>query len=213
MDLFDLLTEAPEERTRRLRREASARYRAKNLDARRNQSREYMARKRAEDPAWVKANNDRYLSAYPERWKARKHAYYLANKEKWAPHLIRYKTENPEKYRAAIEAWRARNPDKVKAFQRKSAARPARKAKNAARQMIRHTRKLRATPPWADPAIIATYYEMAAFLTAETGEKWEVDHIVPLISKVVCGLHCETNLQVMPASENRRKGNRYWPGL
>lgn len=217
LDLFDLFIPGPietaEEWTRRRRRESSALYRAKNLEARRAQSREYMARKRREDPEWVKANNDRYLAAYPERWKPKKHAYYQANKEKWAPHFLRYKTENPERYKAAIVAWGKRNPEKIKAYGRKSAAKPERKAKNAARQMLRHVRKLQTTPSWADPKAIAGFYELAALYTAETGEKWEVDHIVPLISDRVCGLHCEANLQVLTASENRRKGNRYWPNM
>lgn len=46
-----------------------------------------------------------------------------------------------------------------------------------------------------------------------TGIKHDVDHVVPLRSKLVCGLHNEFNLAVIPASENRSKGNRYWPGM
>jgi hypothetical protein len=197
------------ERTRRLARERNARYRAKNLEKRRAWTRDYMARKREEDPEWVKANNDRYLEKYPERWKPRKHAYYLRNKEKWAPHAERYKAENPEKYRAAIENWRKRNPEKVKAAQSKSKSRPEAKARNSARQMRRHATKLNATPPWANHAIIQEIYDFANFMTRTTGEKWEVDHIYPLISDTICGLHCEFNLQVIPKSMNARKSNKW----
>ena len=46
-----------------------------------------------------------------------------------------------------------------------------------------------------------------------TGFNWEVDHVVPLISKKVCGLHKWTNFAVIPASVNRSKQNTYWPDM
>ena len=48
----------------------------------------------------------------------------------------------------------------------------------------------------------------------ETTEiKWEVDHIVPIKSKIVCGLHTEQNLRIVPRRVNRSKNNRYWPQM
>lgn len=167
-----------------------------------------MARKRAEDPAWVKANNDRYLAKYPERLKARKHAYYLKNKANWAFFNERYRTANPEKCATAIAAWGKRNPEKRKAYDAKSNTRPERKAKNSARQMRRHVAKISATPPWANLDAIQEVYDFAAFMTRETGERWEVDHIYPLTSDRLCGLHCEFNLQVITKSQNCRKSNK-----
>lgn len=38
-------------------------------------------------------------------------------------------------------------------------------------------------------------------------------HVVPLRHRLVCGLHCEANLRAVPASCNRAKSNRYWPGM
>ena len=42
-----------------------------------------------------------------------------------------------------------------------------------------------------------------------TGFKWNVDHIVPLKGKIVCGLHVWNNFQVIPKIDNILKGNSY----
>src|SRR6185369_7907728 len=66
----------------------------------------------------------------------------------------------------------------------------------------------RATPAWANSEAINAFYLEAARRTAQSGEKHHVDHIIPLRGKNVCGLHVETNLQVLLASENMAKHNR-----
>ena len=75
----------------------------------------------------------------------------------------------------------------------------------------RRASKLNATPKWlteSDNLLINCKYSLAKMLSRETGIQYHVDHIVPLKSKVVCGLHVPWNLQVIPATENLRKSNR-----
>jgi hypothetical protein len=87
---------------------------------------------------------------------------------------------------------------------------PARVNANQAR---RNASKLQATPAWANEFFIEEAYELAQLRTKATGFQWHVDHIVPLRSKFVCGLHVESNLQVIPAVENCIKSNKYWPDM
>lgn len=73
----------------------------------------------------------------------------------------------------------------------------------------RRAAKLRATPSWANAAAIKTIYEEAKRLSILTGIPHHVDHIIPLQGSLVCGLHVENNLQILTASENSRKKNRF----
>ena len=66
-----------------------------------------------------------------------------------------------------------------------------------------------ATPDWANKEKIKEIYKQAVKLTESTGIRYEVDHIIPLTNKLVCGLHNEFNLQILPMSENRLKNNKF----
>lgn len=72
---------------------------------------------------------------------------------------------------------------------------------------------LSAMPKWASAEAICRVYEDARELTKKTGVPHQVDHIVPLRSALVSGLHVEFNLRPMPKAENNRKGNRHWPDM
>lgn len=75
------------------------------------------------------------------------------------------------------------------------------RAEYNARNSYRRARKLRATPSWADISKIREIYKACP-------PAHHVDHIYPLISDWVCGLHVHENLQHLSAEENLRKGNR-----
>jgi hypothetical protein len=83
---------------------------------------------------------------------------------------------------------------------------------HALKEARRRTAKLNRTPKWLsndDCWVIAQAYELAALRTKMFGFQWEVDHAIPLQGKKVSGLHVPTNLQVIPATINRQKNNRY----
>jgi len=106
----------------------------------------------------------------------------------------------------------------AKAIQERTAAyseanRKALKPYHAQRQNKRRAKKIQATPGWANHDKIREFYEYADTLRLVLGEHFEVDHIVPLVSKLVCGLHTEANLQVVPRRENRTKCNMHWPDM
>jgi 5-methylcytosine-specific restriction endonuclease McrA len=86
-------------------------------------------------------------------------------------------------------------------------------SKDAARSQFRNAIKRNAIPAWANMKNIEALYQKASELTSSSGVKWHVDHIVPLKSSLVCGLHVESNLQVITATENIKKGNRRWPDM
>ncbi len=77
----------------------------------------------------------------------------------------------------------------------------------------RHLSKRNRVPEWADIDAIRAVYAEAERLTKETGIVHHVDHIVPLHSPIVSGLHWHGNLRPLPAAENIAKGNLIWPDM
>lgn len=137
---------------------------------------------------WYLSNRNRMLE-YKKNW-------YLSNKPKCKENSIKWAKSNSEKIREYKRLYDKHNSDK-----------------SCAKTQKRNAAKLRATPLWANDFFIKEAYHLAKIRTEITGFNWHVDHLVPLRNKLVCGLHCEYNLQVIPASENISKSNKYWPNM
>ena len=84
-----------------------------------------------------------------------------------------------------------------------------RKANWSAYIVNRRKKRDKSMPAWADKDAILEFYKEARRLTEETGILHEVDHIIPSNHKLVCGLHNEFNLQVLPKVENQIKSNKF----
>lgn len=85
------------------------------------------------------------------------------------------------------------------------------RAERAARENYRRAQKLNATPKWLTEDHKVTMQQLYIErdkLRSEKGIIYHVDHIVPLISDIVCGLHVPWNLQVIPAIDNLKKSNK-----
>jgi hypothetical protein len=108
-------------------------------------------------------------------------------------------------------ARRAKHADKLKMYadEYRAKFKPWRRYYAAQRMLTGARRALqkKATPKWTDKRLMRGIYERAV----EAG--LTVDHVVPLKSPLVCGLHCEDNLSPIPATDNTRKGNRWWPDM
>lgn len=75
------------------------------------------------------------------------------------------------------------------------------KAKHNPSQYIK-ARNANALPAWADHDKIIKIYE-------ECGYGYHVDHIIPLCSNLVCGLHVAENLQIIKGFDNLSKNNKF----
>lgn len=123
------------------------------------------------------------------------------NYEQHRENQTRWRSENSEQYKAAKFAWYEKNKPavfvKAKQFAKDN---PGWKRSATAK---RRAQKLQAIPPWADLEKIKQIYLEAK----KTG--LVVDHVIPLQGNLVCGLHTETNLQLLTASENSQKHNKF----
>ena len=86
-----------------------------------------------------------------------------------------------------------------------------------AKSAQRRAKRISTLPKWVDSEyekfFLEEIHNLAKLREKTTGIKWHVDHIVPLTSDVVCGLHCSDNLQLLTATENLMKANYWWPDM
>lgn len=141
-----------------------------------------------------------------EKIKARCAEYYHRNRAARIAHMIAYQEKNKEKLSSYRRGYYLANRDRY--AERREEWR--RRNRGATRALVRaqQARKLRATPKWANLEAIKKIYDEAAMRTRSTGVQWVVDHIYPLKSPLVCGLHTEANLQILTREENSRKHNK-----
>ena len=126
-----------------------------------------------------------------DEYKARAAEWAKDNKEKRREIMKRYLENNPGARAATQKREREKNPGYYRAHFK-----------------MRQTRKRQALSSWADLGAIEALYVECSRISKETGIKHHVDHYYPLTSDVVCGLHNEFNLRIVPASVNLAKHNQ-----
>jgi len=132
-------------------------------------------------------DNKKKIRESSRRWKNN-------NKKKCAESYVRYIQERGGKERRRISAKERyiANPEKYR---------------SKASESVRRIRIAR--PSWyqSERKIILDIYKDAST------KGMHVDHIVPIKSDIVCGLHCIANLQLLHPHENQSKSNRWWPDM
>jgi hypothetical protein len=144
---------------------------------------------------WEKGNQTRaeYFRQYnqSEAGVEAKQEYYKRNREAV---IARAQARTIEEKRAYRAAWKTNNSDQVLADNK-----------------VRRRKHRQATPPWItrkQKSEIRQLYQIAITMSKTTGERYVVDHIVPLRSDFVCGLHVPWNLRVITQEENLKKSNK-----
>lgn len=122
--------------------------------------------------------------------------YYKNNKEHILKRMKDDYNKNSIKYKKKVKKYTKNNRGKSNSIKAKYRA-----------------AKLRATPKWLTSyqlnEIKLIYIEAIDLAWLNEGEVLQVDHIIPLQGKNVCGLHVPWNLQLLSKSKNCSKNNRF----
>lgn len=134
------------------------------------------------------------------------------NQEKYKQRIVDYLSREDviSRSRERTRKWVETNKELKKASDKKY------RAKNRGKLnfygSMHRSKKLQATPSWLtenDLRSIKSIYESAKSLKAYTNIQHDVDHIVPLNGRTVCGLHVPWNLRVLKREENNKR-KRIW---
>lgn len=179
------------------------------------------------------AHKAEYRATNKEKTKAQSEKYYAENKEACLAAGKKYRAENAIEVNARAAAKRAQNPNIYKDKYAKMILEttPEERAKARAAYYDMNSDKVAArNKKWskANPEIVKESVRRRQALKIKRQPKWfdkeksqgvyrdcpvgyDVDHIIPLQGKLVSGLHWHHNLQILPASINRQKSNKFDP--
>lgn len=107
--------------------------------------------------------------------------------------------KNYQKKLARNNKYRKNNPDKVSKWKRKD------RLTNKPRILADNAKRRALTRGETSPEIVQLYALRDFYCAMSLGEEFHVDHIKPLSKG---GLHIFSNMQVIPAIDNLRKGNQ-----
>jgi 5-methylcytosine-specific restriction endonuclease McrA len=167
-------------------------------------TKERWAKMSLEEKIKNKEQTNKWRKENKERWKEISQKSYLKKVGGSLSRISKLASENEKKEhrkkrkRETSIAWQKANPEKVAAIRLKQKTNGNDNAKAAKRRAA----KLKATPLWADLEEIKNVYLEAQYFGMH------VDHIIPLQSKEVCGLHIWENLQLLTPEKNIKKGNK-----
>lgn len=139
--------------------------------------------------------------------------YYQHNREKILERQKQYDSLHKEEKRERNLQYQKDNAEKLNEYNRQYYSDNKERILPVLneRKMRKNAKKLDATPKWLSNQHIAdmkSIYKACKKISDKTGVKHEVDHIIPLISDIVCGLHVPWNLQILPKSQNASKRNK-----
>ena len=131
------------------------------------------------------------------------------NKEKRKIAKKEWIEKNREKVNKANSEWQKNNPDKVKLRNDRHKNTPHGKISRQASRDAYRKRCKEASMNRFDIKNITNIYRKCKELSILTGIKYHVDHIVPIRSDKVCGLHCSWNMAIITADDNLKKSNHF----